>query len=361
VDSDGHDSRYERSVGEEGGAACYAHRAFLPALPYSNTSALFPAFYFRFPPANIPPLQTKGFRDLITIGNQTRPRLFELAIKKPDVLYKKVVEVDERVVVQWHELEAAEGEKLVTGLSGEEVRIIQPLDEAAVTRSLQELFDDGYRAIGICFAHSYTFPEHERRVAAIARGMGFEHVSVSSELQQMIRFVSRANSTVRSSFSSVFHGIIPTDRVLQQSADAYLTPEVRRYLTGFAKGFKGHLQDGACEVSFMKSDGSLVDYRKCVAISPESSSSCSPFSSHRFSGLNAILSGPAGGVVGFAGTSYDTDKRPVVGFDMGYLHSPSPVPLQSSLLTLSSAVVLRPTSLDTEEPTSMSSRLRRLA
>lgn len=131
-----------------------------------------------------------------------------VAIKKPDVLYKKVVEVDERVVVQWPELSQVEGESLVTGLSGEMVRILEPLNEASVTQSLQELYAEGYRAIGICFAHSYTFPDHERRVAAIAREMGFEHVSVSSELQQMIRFVSRANSTVRPSLPSSSHTLL---------------------------------------------------------------------------------------------------------------------------------------------------------
>ncbi|GAA5937129.1 hypothetical protein JCM10213_007143 [Rhodosporidiobolus nylandii] len=230
-------------------------------------------------------LITRGFRDLINIGNQTRPNLFALRIKKPDVLYEKIVDVDERVIVQWPELVPTDGslvtptgDKLVRGLSGEVVRIDKPLDEESVTRDLEQLYADGYRSIGIVFAHSYTYPEHENRVAAIARRIGFVHVSVSNELQRMIRFVSRANST---------------------SADAYLTPEIKKYLAGFAKGFKGHLQEGDCQVQFMKSDGSLVDYR-------------------RFSGLNAILSGPAGGYVGFAKTSYDNvERRPAVGFDMG--------------------------------------------
>ncbi|GAA6020774.1 hypothetical protein JCM10207_002019 [Rhodosporidiobolus poonsookiae] len=223
-------------------------------------------------------LITKGFRDLINIGNQTRPRLFELAIKKPDVLYEKVVEVDERVVVEWPELIKEGDTSLKLGKSGEMVRIDTPLDEAAVEAELKKLYDDGYRSIGICFAHSYTFSDHEDRVAAIARSMGFTHVSVSSELQSMIRFVSRANST---------------------SADAYLTPEIKRYLAGFRQGFKGEFADGSCDVAFMKSDGALIAH-------------------DRFSGLNAILSGPAGGVVGYAKTSYDPNEaRPVVGFDMG--------------------------------------------
>ncbi|GAA6038693.1 hypothetical protein JCM8097_002349 [Rhodosporidiobolus ruineniae] len=222
-------------------------------------------------------LITKGFKDLIQIGNQTRPHLLQLAIKKPDVLYEKVVPVDERVIVQWPDADSTNTTH-VQGKSGEMVRIVKPLDGEAVKRDLEKLFQDGYRSIGIVLAHSYTFPDHENRVAEIARAMGFTHVSVSNELQSMIRFVSRPNST---------------------SADAYLTPEIKRYLAGFAKGFKGHLQDGSCDVSFMKSDGALVDYRK-------------------FSGLGGILSGPAGGYVGFAKTCYDeVEKRPVVSFDMG--------------------------------------------
>ncbi|GAA5897741.1 hypothetical protein JCM5296_000868 [Sporobolomyces johnsonii] len=230
-------------------------------------------------------LITKGYRDLINIGNQTRPHLFQLAIKKPEVLFEKVIEVDERVVVQWPDLIPADGslvtpsgDKLVKGKSGDLVRIITELNQQAVEQDLEKLFADGYRSVGIVFAHSYTFPDHEQRVAELARAIGFTHVSVSSDLQAMIRFVSRANSA---------------------SADAYLTPEIKRYLAGFAKGFKGHLEDGSCDVQFMKSDGSLVDFR-------------------HFSGLNAILSGPAGGVVGYARTAYDkSSKRPVVGFDMG--------------------------------------------
>ncbi|KAI5479281.1 5-oxoprolinase (ATP-hydrolyzing) [Pseudohyphozyma bogoriensis] len=229
---------------------------------------------------------TKGFRDLVDIGNQTRPNLFQLAIKKPEVLYSKVVEVDERVVVQWPDnipadgsMVTAEGDELVVGISGEPVRIITPLDVPALTAQLQGLYDEGFRSIAIVFMHSYTYQKHEQIAAEIARKIGFPFVSVSSELQAMIRVVSRANST---------------------TADAYLTPEIRKYLANFAKGFKGELkEDNGCRVSFMQSDGSLVDFRQ-------------------FSGLKAILSGPAGGVVGYAQTSYDeSEASPVVGFDMG--------------------------------------------
>lgn len=143
-----------------------------------------------------------------------------------------------------------------------------------MTQQLQALYDEGYRCIAIIFLHSYTFAEHERRAAEIARNMGFEHVSVSSELQPMIRAVSRSNST---------------------TADAYLTPEIKRYLANFSKGFKGGLKDDTgCRVSFMQSDGALVDIKG-------------------FSGLRAVLSGPAGGVVGFSRSTWFT-ALPCVGF-----------------------------------------------
>ena len=220
---------------------------------------------------------------MIVIGNQTRPKLFDLAIKRPDVLYEKVVEIDERAIVEWSELveEGAEvsvdGHKLVKGTSGDVVRIITPLDKAEVRTKLQALYDEGFRSLAIVFMHSFTFRDHEIETAKIAEEIGFEHISQSSDHQAMIRIVPRANSA---------------------SADAYLTPEIRRYLSQFAKGFVGHLEDETCQVSFMQSDGSLVDHR-------------------HFSGLRAILSGPAGGVVGYAQTSYDAEEgTPVVGFDM---------------------------------------------
>jgi len=135
--------------------------------------------------------------------------------------------------------------------------------------------------------HGYTFPDHEALVGRIAHDVGFSHVSLSHELMPMIKLVPRATSAC---------------------ADAYLTPAIKKYIAGFQKGFIGGLgsesvkresdaKGARCE--FMQSDGGLVDVDK-------------------FSGLKAILSGPAGGVVGYALTSYDpATKTPVIGFDMG--------------------------------------------
>lgn len=244
---------------------------------------------------------TKGFKDCLEIGNQSRPNIFDLAIRKPEVLYKTVVEVDERVTLEdyaedptRHQTEVSQDAKdsnndaeLVRGLSGETVRILQKPDHEKIKKQLQEVFDSGLRSIAVCLMHGYTFPEHEATVGKIAREIGFEHVSLSHELMPMIKLVPRATSAC---------------------ADAYLTPAIRKYIDGFQKGFAGGLgtesvkkEEGAkgarCE--FMQSDGGLVDV-------------------DGFSGLRAILSGPAGGVVGYALTSYDpATKTPVIGFDMG--------------------------------------------
>lgn len=243
---------------------------------------------------------TTGFKDCLEIGNQSRPNIFDLAIKRPDRLYKRVVEVDERVTLEDYAEdpertqteaksleEAGKDAELVKGLSGEAVRILQRPDEERIRKQLQEVFDSGLKSIAVCLMHGYTFPHHEALVGKIARDIGFTHVSLSHELMPMIKLVPRATSAC---------------------ADAYLTPAIRKYIDGFQAGFEGGLgtesvkkESGAkgarCE--FMQSDGGLVD----VDI---------------FSGLRAILSGPAGGVVGYALTSYDpATKIPVIGFDMG--------------------------------------------
>ncbi|KAH9900168.1 Hydantoinase B/oxoprolinase-domain-containing protein [Xylariomycetidae sp. FL2044] len=245
---------------------------------------------------------TKGFRDCLTIGNQSRPKIFDLAIKKPDVLYEEVVEVDERVTLEDYAEdpertlskaqvkastpEAASAE-LVMGLSGETVRVMQRPEESGIREQLQRLYDSGIRSVAVCLMHGYTFPDHEALIGRIAREVGFQHISLSHELMPMIKLVSRATSVC---------------------ADAYLTPAIKKYISGFQRGFAGGLGtrnvlkeegDKGARCEFMQSDGGLVDVEK-------------------FTGLKAILSGPAGGVVGYAITSYDDQtKIPVIGFDMG--------------------------------------------
>ncbi|KFY84215.1 hypothetical protein V500_09499 [Pseudogymnoascus sp. VKM F-4518 (FW-2643)] len=227
---------------------------------------------------------TKGLKDLLHIGNQSRPKLFDLAINKPDVLYTKVIEVSERVTLEaWTEsnspvpIDAALDPSLALGVTGEIIRVIEPLDVQSTKVSLQETYDEGFRSIAICLMHSYTYRDHETAIKKLAQDIGFTHISTSSDLSPAIKIVPRGNSS---------------------TADAYLTPEIKKYIVGFESGFQD-LRNSNCRCEFMQSDGGLVEFSG-------------------LSGLRAILSGPAGGVVGYAKTSYDPlQKVPIIGFDMG--------------------------------------------
>lgn len=226
-------------------------------------------------------ITTKGFKDCLVIGDQTRPKIFDLKIKKPEVLYETVVEVDERVTLEDYAEDAQNvktepnGDDLVTGTSGETVRILKKPDLESISSTLSLLYASGIRSIGVALLHSYTFPDHEKLIGQIAEKIGFTHISLSSELIPMIKLIPRANSSI---------------------ADAYLTPEIKKYLDGFTSGLQ---EQNRAKIEFMKSDGGLVDASK-------------------FSGLRAILSGPAGGVVGYSSTCYDTKRKfNLIGFDMG--------------------------------------------
>lgn len=198
---------------------------------------------------------TKGFRDLLLIGYQTRPKLFDLEIKRPDLLYETVIEMDER-------LDAEGG-------------VVRPLDEAALRVQMQAAFDDGIRAIAIAGLHGYLNPEHEDRAAEMAREIGFTQVSVSSEVSRLAKLVGRGDTTV---------------------VDAYLSPILRRYVEQVA----GAIDVGsACErLLFMQSNGGLTD-------------------ASLFHGRDAILSGPAGGIVGMVKTGEAAGFDHLIGFDMG--------------------------------------------
>lgn len=228
-------------------------------------------------------LVTKGLRSLLEIGSQQRPDIFDLQIRKPEVLYDEVVEVNERVTVEGYDEDPnpsyAQPEEvpgsLVRGVSGTLLRILQHLDEDGVRADLTRLKHKGINTVAICLAHSYLYPNHEKRIAEIAYELGFTHVSLSSAVAaNMIKMAPRGGSA---------------------SADAYLTPVTNAYIKSFAAGFEGADLDGL-QCDFMQSDGGLVNHKA-------------------FGGLRGILSGPAGGVVGYARTSYT--GRPIVGLDMG--------------------------------------------
>jgi 5-oxoprolinase (ATP-hydrolysing) len=195
---------------------------------------------------------TKGHADALRIGYQARPKLFERHIVKPEALYDRVVEIDERMSV--------------------EGQVLRPLDETAARAGLQAAFDAGFRAIAIVLLHGFRFTDHEARVAKIAREIGFTQVSVSHEVSPLMKLVGRGDTTV---------------------VDAYLSPILRRYVDQVADAL-GH----DTRLLFMQSNGGLTDARA-------------------FRGKDAILSGPAGGVVGMARTAGEAGFERVIGFDMG--------------------------------------------
>lgn len=230
-------------------------------------------------------LITEGFKDVLQIGNQSRPHMFDLTIRRPMPLYSETFEVRERVTVhacsdsdlRVIHLSSPEPVESVTGASGEIIQVLQPLDIASTRLDLQRIYDQGFRSLAVCLMHSYSFPKHELQVRDLALEIGFENVSLSHETSSRPKLVPRGNSTV---------------------VDAYLTPTINRYLQQFTESFP-NIVNSQTRLEFMQSDGGLV---------PSSS----------LSGLHSILSGPAGGVIGYARTCFDTETRtPVIGFDMG--------------------------------------------
>ena len=194
----------------------------------------------------------RGFRDALRIGYQTRPRLFDLRIVLPEMLYERVVEVDGRV-----------------GAGGE---LIAPLDVARAEAELRAAFADGIRSVAIVLMHGYRYPEHELALGRLAREIGFTQVSTSYETSPLMKLVGRGDTTV---------------------VDAYLSPLLRRYIDQVA----GELGEGV-RLMFMQSNGGLTDAR-------------------RFQGKDAILSGPAGGIVGAVETAARAGRERIISFDMG--------------------------------------------
>ncbi len=196
-------------------------------------------------------LTNRGFGDLPRIGNQARPRLFDLDVKLPSLLHESVAEIGGRIGPDGAEIEA--------------------LDEAAARLALQAGYDAGIRAVAIVLLHAWAFPDHERRVGAIASTIGFTQVTLSHEASPLPRIVPRGDTAV---------------------VDAYLSPILRRYVDQVAGELPG------VPLLFMQSSGALADSRA-------------------FQGKDAILSGPAGGIVGAARTAAMGGFQKIIGFDMG--------------------------------------------
>ena len=199
---------------------------------------------------------TRGFGDALRIGYQNRPRLFDLNIVLPSLLYEQVIEVNERV-----------------GACGE---VLSPLNEDRVRADLRTVFDTGIRAVAVAFMHGYRYRDHELRVGEICKQVGFTQISLSHEVSPLFKLVSRGDTTV---------------------VDAYLSPILRRYVQQVAAEL-GSEGEGGPRLMFMQSNGGLIDARL-------------------FQGKDAILSGPAGGVVGMTRTAAMSGFHKLIGFDMG--------------------------------------------
>ncbi len=198
---------------------------------------------------------TKGFGDILLIGDQDRPRLFDLDIVKRTPLFTKVIEVEERIT--------ADGELLVSP------------NETTIRAQLVELRDRGIESLAVCLLNAYAQPQHEQLVGHIAREFNFAEVSLSHESAPLIKMVARGDTTV---------------------LDAYLTPVLREYVASLRAKLVGS------DLRLMTSAGGLVQ-------------------AEEFSGKDCILSGPAGGVVGFARVAEAVASRKpqvrAIGFDMG--------------------------------------------
>jgi 5-oxoprolinase (ATP-hydrolysing) len=243
---------------------------------------------------------TRGFGDALRIGYQSRPDIFARRIVLPEALYGRVVEVDERVT--------AAGE------------ILRPLDPAQARAGLQASYDEGYRAVAIVLMHGWRWTAHEAALATLARDIGFTQVSASHQVGPLIKLIGRGDTAV---------------------VDAYLSPVLRRYVdkvvaalapnpfapsevegparaqprdsglgsarqgvsTEFTQSVAAGLdtngkEDAPSRLLFMQSSGGLTD-------------------AAAFQGKDAILSGPAGGIVGMVKTAAEAGFDRVIGFDMG--------------------------------------------
>jgi 5-oxoprolinase (ATP-hydrolysing) len=198
---------------------------------------------------------TKGFGDALRIGYQARPKIFAKEIVKPEQLYERVIEVEERV--------------LADGV------VELPVDLVHAEQDLKAAHNAGIGAVAIVFMHAYRYPAHENVVAELARRIGFPQVSVSHVVSPLIKLVGRGDTTV---------------------VDAYLSPILRRYVAQVSEELD--VERTGARLLFMTSSGGLT-------------------AAELFQGKDAILSGPAGGVVGMAETANAADFQQVIGFDMG--------------------------------------------
>ena len=246
---------------------------------------------------------TQGLKDQLEIGYQARPDIFAKKIIKPEMLYARVVEAKERV--------RADG------------TVEQPLDVRALEAELKTAIADGITSIAIVFMHSYAHPAHERQAAELAREAGFTQISVSHEVSPLIKIVGRGDTTV---------------------ADAYLSPILRRHVERVARALSApspRASSPSPQTPSARGEGRGEGQPQTPASAQASAPHPNPLpvkdgeresdapkimfmassgglkSAELFQGRDAILSGPAGGVVGMAETARLAGFEKVIGFDMG--------------------------------------------
>ncbi|HYN46995.1 MAG TPA: hydantoinase B/oxoprolinase family protein [Allosphingosinicella sp.] len=181
---------------------------------------------------------------------------------RPDIFARRIVLPEPLYghVIEVNERVTAQGE------------VLRPLDADAARAGLKDAFDRGYRALAIVLMHGWRWTAHEAALADMARRIGFTQVSASHEVEPLIKLIGRGDTAV---------------------VDAYLSPVLRLYVDTVVAGL-----GGAGRLFFMQSNGGLTD-------------------ASAFRGKNAILSGPAGGIVGMAKTAAEAGFDHVIGFDMG--------------------------------------------
>ena len=202
---------------------------------------------------------TRGFRDCLRIGYQNRPDIFALNIQLPELLYKQVLEIHERI--------DAHG------------KVLQELDLCQARKALQAVYDSGIRALAIVLLHAWRYPAHEDKLAELAGEIGFTQISVSHRVSPLMKIVSRGDTTV---------------------VDAYLSPLLKRYIAQISAGLQDATMNTAkrTRLMFMQSNGGLID-------------------AAAYQGKDSILSGPAGGIVAAVAVSARAGFGEIIAFDMG--------------------------------------------
>jgi 5-oxoprolinase (ATP-hydrolysing) len=244
-------------------------------------------------------LITRGFRDALRIGYQARPKIFAKHIIKPDMLYERVVEVDERVL--------ADG------------TVERALDLDGVRKELERARDDGIGGVAVVLMHAYRYSDHEQRIAALARELGFAQVSASHEVSPLIKLVGRGDTTVVDSYlSPILRRYVEQVAGDLNNEEALTLPSpggggspakggpggvnTSRAVTPTRRATRGDLPrpggGAGTRLMFMMSSGGLT-------------------AAELFRGKDAILSGPAAGVVGMAETGRAAGFKNLIGFDMG--------------------------------------------